>query len=510
MTINFKYVYNRSSIFIGGCYDTVKRNLILDKQFNDKNLITSHKCIEQSFKLEENKKFFLPMPPPNITGKLHLGHSLFLTIQDSIIRFKKSCGYDTLWLPGTDHAGISMYEKIIEQMPNKQFSEQEFFTTAWQWKDRYENEIIQQIKALNPALNWEYQRFTLDKDYQNSSIAALTLCEDILFYKEGQWFLDMSDAAQQLLQAIECGEIEIIPASEKGQLTHFLKNIQPWCISRQILWGQRMPIYMSSTGNYAIASSEQEAREKLQGDIWQIQDRFDTWFNSSLWPFATLGWPEKTALYEKYYSADLIETGDDILFFWCARMLMMGKICTGIYPFKKIYLHGLIRDSKGQKMSKSLGNGIDPLEIINDFGSDNLRWTLITNTTAGHDIKFDKQQLHATKKFLNKLWQAGRFFEFNKIPSKFIYKESNYLSQLKKEFENSMQNYDFQNASRNLQNFFKHSFCDKWIEENKKEIQNKNMDIYFEGLSIYLDILKMFYIFIPSIAEHLFFILMQE
>lgn len=444
------------------------------------------------------------MPPPNITGKLHLGHALFISIQDSIIRWRKSKGYDTLWLPGTDHAGISMYNKIMQEANDSSISKEDFMARAWAWKDKYECIILDQIKALNPSANWENLRFTLDEEYQNSSIEALKRCKHLLYENNNQWYLDMREPAAELLAALEAGEINIIPKTEESQLLNFLRNIEPWCISRQIFWGQQMPIYKSESGNFIIANSLQEAGQSLSGKIEQINDCFDTWFNSSLWPFASLGWPCRTELYEKFYPAQLIETGDDILFFWCARMLMMGKLCTGIYPFKEIYLHGLIRDSKGIKMAKGLGNGIDPLDILADFGSDNLRWTLISNTTAAHDIKFNMQELYGTKKFLNKLWQAGRFFELNEPDGGYTSRPSDYLKDFTEQFDKSMQEYDFQRASRSLQHFFRSEFCDKWIEEHKEAIRGGDKETYFIGLHIYLELLKMFSIFIPNISEHLF------
>jgi valyl-tRNA synthetase len=240
-------------------------------------------------------------------------------------------------------------------------------------------------------------------------------------------------------------------------------------------------------------------------NIEQCDDTLDTWFLSSLWPFATLGWPDKTPDYNKFYPAQLIETADDILFFWCARMLMMGKLCTKQYPFKDIYLHGIIRDSKGKKMSKGLGNGIDPLTIIDKYGTDALRWALASHTTAGQDMKLSEEQFNASKKFMNKIWQAGRFFHQHATRLEIEYEatQNSYLSNFKETYNEHLNNYDFLQASTKLQHKFKHEFCDIWIEKNKKAIFNNDIDKIKEGISIYLDFLKLFSPFIPFITYKL-------
>ena len=364
---------------------------------------------------------------------------------------------------------------------------------------------------MGASCDWSRERFTLDKGYEKSCIEALKMCKNMLYFKDGQWYLNMQQAAQDLISAIEKKEINIIPASETGQLLNFLKNIEPWCISRQIWWGQQLPIWYYgksiSNDNYCIACGLEEASIILEippENLKQCEDTLDTWFLSSLWPFATLGWPEKTQDYMDFYPAQLIETADDILFFWCARMLMMGKICTTKFPFKDIYLHGIIRDSKGRKMSKSLNNGIDPLDIIDKYGTDALRWALATHTTAGQDMKISDQEFIAAKKFTNKLWQAGKFFyqhaqRTNFIPEKYF--TSNYLKNFTTEYNSGLDNYEFLKTSTKLQFLFKHDFCDIWIEKNKKEIFNDNLNLLQEGITIYSHFLKLFHPFIPFITE---------
>lgn len=435
------------------------------------------------------------MPPPNITGKLHLGHALFLTIQDSIARYQALEGRDTLWLPGTDHAGLATHQKIIEQLPALHTKE-EYQNAAWQWTDTHRATITNQMRAMGASCDWSRERFTIDKEYQASTIEALRRCESLLYQKDGQWYLDMTNEAKLLIKAIECDDIDIEPIGDKKQLLNFLYNIEPWCISRQIPWGQTMPIWQLGA-KHCIAATEEEAESLLGIGCTQISDTFDTWFTSSLWPFATLGWPEKTSDYERYYPAQIIETADDILFFWCARMLMMGRICTGIYPFKKIYLHGIIRDKKGQKMSKSLGNGIDPLDIIDKYGADCLRWSLITHCYAGQDMKISEQDFLASSKFMNKIWQAGRFFD--RYNTGFTYTEHQY------EFDFQLGDYQFAQNAQALQHLFKHDFCDKWIEDHKAAIQAGDQSIIDLGLSIYTDFLRIFYIFMPHMSSQLYY-----
>lgn len=451
------------------------------------------------------------MPPPNITGKLHLGHALFLTLQDILIRHHRIQGDTTLWLPGTDHAGLATHEKIINSLDSQTIDRRTYLEEGWKWKETHHSIITSQIKKMGASCDWSRERFTLDKDYEKSCISALKMCKDMLYFKDGQWYLNMQEAALELITAIENKEINIIPASETGQLLNFLKNIEPWCISRQIWWGQQLPIWFYGEticgDNYCIADNIQEASIILNissENLKQCEDTLDTWFLSSLWPFATLGWPEKTKDYIDFYPAQLIETADDILFFWCARMLMMGKICTNKFPFKDIYLHGIIRDSKGRKMSKSLNNGIDPLDIIDKYGTDALRWALTTHTTAGQDMKISDQEFIAAKKFTNKLWQAGKFFYQHSQRTKYKpkqYSSSDYLKNFSNEYKSGINNYEFLQISTNLQFLFKHDFCDKWIEKNKQEIFKDNLELLQEGITIYSHFLKLFHPFIPFITE---------
>lgn len=464
-----------------------------------------HKLDKQS-----SKSYFIPMPPPNITGQLHLGHALFLSLQDILIRYHRANGENTLWLPGTDHAGISIDEKMKQLFGEINPNNEQYFEKAWKWKETYHHRITNQIKSMGASCDWSLERFTLDEKYQKSTIKALQICheEKMLYKKDDNWYLDMSKLANELLQDLDKGIIKIEPLSGLNTLKNFLKNIEPWCISRQIRWGQKMPIFTNDKNEIYIAASKDEAMKMSENNFLKEEtDTFDTWFNSSLWPFATLGWPENTKEYQTYYPASIIETADDIIFFWCARMLMMGKLCTGIYPFNKIYLHGIIRDDKGQKMSKSLGNGIDPLDITAQYGTDNLRWTLATQSTAGEDAKIGENNFKASSLFLNKLWQASKFILMNReklnIKDKIELKNIQYipLKEFHSRYHNLLSDEKFLQCARELQHLFWHDFCDKWIEENKKAIFDGNSEIMQEGIAILEAFLILFHPFIPFITE---------
>lgn len=441
------------------------------------------------------------MPPPNITGKLHMGHALFLTIQDSLTRFYKTCGYQTLWLPGLDHAGLATHDKIIRHQQEYLCSYDE---ASHYISENHKSIIIQQIRKIGALPDWDLLTYTMDEDYQHFAISILKILQEdnLIYFKDGQFYLQMQELAIELKQDIENNTINIIPSSETGQLFNFLNNIEDWCISRQIPWGIKLPF-----------------NEDMSFDLSPSHNHsLDTWFNSSLWPLASLIKDPK--LIEKFYPAQLIETGADILFFWCARMLMMGyyifknqerlslKISSK-YPFYDIYLHGLIRDKNNRKFSKSLGNGIDPLDLIEKYGSDALRLFIISRTGPSEDIKFNENELPSFKKFMNKIWQAGRFFS--------IYAEKHSIAKITSEdsiaheqlqsiqlkFIEFMNSYRFLEASRFIQHEFKSWFCDKWIEENKLAIQQGDITTIKNGLFIFQQLLILLHPFCPYITDEI-------
>lgn len=326
------------------------------------------------------------MPPPNITGKLHMGHALFATLQDISIRFQRMRGKAALWLPGTDHAGLATQAKIDEEMLAQGLDPtgDDFHPFAAAYKANLKSTICDQLRRCGASADWSREIFTLDDGYAEAVQEAWKRCQDAdLTYWEGdELFIDMRAMAADLLACLDRGEINIVPAAGEKVLRHYLGNIEPWNVGRNIRWGHPIP------------------------DTDMV---FDTWFSSSLWPFATLGWPNKTPDLEKFYPADMIETADDIMFFWCARMLMMGRFLTGQLPFRTIFLHGLVRDKHGKKMSKSDGNGIDPLDIIDRYGADAMRFALAEAATPGQDMRMWDERFQAGKALRTKLWNASRY-----------------------------------------------------------------------------------------------------
>ncbi len=438
------------------------------------------------------------MPPPNITGQLHMGHALFLTLQDIQSRFHALIGDDTLWLPGTDHAGLATHEKILQTM--KQTGEdptdrQRYLETGWDWKDRLHATITSQIKRMGASCDWSQERFTLDEQYQQSTKEAFRqLWEAGLIYRDnGQWWADMKLLAAPLIAAIESGEIDINPATSANELLPMLYNIEPWCLSRQIAWG--MPIPLKNDGGLWLFDEGDHTPGIAETDT------LDTWFLSSLWPFATLGWPNKTPQLERFYPGQWMETGDDILFFWCARMWMMGYFLTGQWPFKKLFLHGLIRDKHGRKMSKSLGNGIDPLELIDARGTDELRWHLALRSDPARDMKFSAQSCMADGKWINKIWQSARFLsQFGgPSPGSDITPPED-MSALSEQWYTLLMADRYPDAARLIQSSFRDDFCSRWIEDNKQALRDGNQALLQEGWSRYKRYLTLFHPFLPFLT----------
>lgn len=565
--------------------------------------------------------FVMSMPPPNVTGSLHMGHAMFVTLEDIMVRYSRMKGRPTLWLPGTDHAGIAT-QLVVERMlasegvKRTDLSRDEFTSRVWEWKEKYGGTITTQIKRLGASCDWTREHFTLDEQLSRAVVEAFvrlhekgliyqgsymvnwspklqTAVSDLeveyseepgtLYYikyrvaggsksdyltiattrpetlfgdtaiavhpeddrykkyiggmaivpmtfgrhvpiisnkyvdrefgtgvlkispghdhndyllarklglpilnvmnKDGtlnevaglyrgldrfearkklwseleetglavkkeahtlrvprsqrggevieplvskQWFITMEPLAEKALDAVEKGQLTIIPERFEKIYKHWLSNIKDWCISRQLWWGHRIPVWyvkgMDCEEDYIVARSAADALEKAREkygngvEIYQDPDVLDTWFSSALWPFSTLGWPDVSAEdFRHFYPTTVLETGHDILFFWVARMVMMGIEFTGTVPFSYVYLHGLIRDSQGRKMSKTLGNVIDPLDTIKEFGADALRFTLALGT-AGQDLNLSTERLTSNKAFTNKLWNAGKFVLQN-LPS---------------------------------------------------------------------------------------------
>lgn len=683
--------------------------------------------------------FVISMPPPNVTGSLHMGHAMFVTLEDIMVRYNRMKGRPTLWLPGTDHAGIAT-QLVVERMlasegiKRVEIGRDEFTRRVWQWKEKYGGTITNQIKRLGASCDWSREHFTLDEQLSQAVVEAFvrlhekgliyqgsymvnwsptlqtavsdleveyseesgymyhiryrvaggsrddwltvattrpeTLFGDValavnpkderyskyigqmaivpltfgrhvpiiadkyvdrefgtgvlkispghdhndyllarklglpilnVMNKDGtlnevaglysgldrfevrkkmwaeleetglgvkkephtlrvprsqrggevieplvskQWFVSMEPLAEKALQAVEKGELTIIPERFEKIYNHWLSNIKDWCISRQLWWGHRIPVWYidgkDKEEDYIVARNTDEALEKAHKkygkdvEIYQDPDVLDTWFSSALWPFSTLGWPDLSAEdFKTFYPTTMLETGHDILFFWVARMVMMGIEFTGKVPFSYIYLHGLIRDSQGRKMSKTLGNVIDPLDTIKDFGTDALRFTVALGT-AGQDLNLSTERLTSNKAFTNKLWNAGKFVLQNLPKENDVSAWENILSykfdtedsvlnlplperwvvsKLHLLIESATANYDkffFGEVGRETYDFFWADFADWYIEASKGRLYNSgnggnSAALMAQAVLLYTfeNILKVLHPFMPFVTEEL-------
>ncbi len=662
------------------------------------------------FKAGDKSKppFSIVIPPPNVTGKLHLGHTWDVTIQDIIIRYKKMQGYDTLWLPGMDHAGIATQAKVMQKLYNNgvdvtKITRDEFLKAAWGWKDEYALNIRKQWEVMGVSLDYSRERFTLDAGlnyavktvfvdlynkgliYQGERIinwdpvqqTALSNIEvihqddpgemfyfkypivgseeylivattrpetmfgdvcvvvnpnderytkyigqyvinpangdkikiiadeyvdvefgtgamkctpahdpndfiigekygfpkPIIFNKDAtmnslcgkyegmdrfecrkalveqikedgnfikieklvhnvghsertgavvepmlskQWFVKMRPLADQALKNQEGdSKVNFIPARFEKVFTSWMENVEDWCISRQLWWGHRIPAYYhNETGEVVVSIEPPNDIENYEQD----SDVLDTWFSSALWPFSTMGWPSKTDDLERYFPTSCLVTGYDIIFFWVSRMIFQSLEMTGKRPFENVVIHGLIRDEKGRKMSKSLGNGVDPMDVIAKYGADALRYFMTTNTTPGQDMRYIEEKVQASNNYLNKIWNSARYV-LSVLPSEF--KEgklenlspidSYVLNRLNKTIVNvtkNMDKYDFNAASNHLYNFVYDDFCSQYLEMSKVTLNGedaKAKEATYQTLFYCLkNIIKLIYPYTPFIAEELY------
>ena len=628
----------------------------------------------------DKKPFTIVMPPPNVTGQLHMGHALDETMQDILIRFKRMQGYEALWQPGTDHAAIATEVKVIDKLKKEgidkhDIGREEFLKHAWAWKEEYGGKIINQLKKLGASADWERERFTMDEGcskavqevfiklyekgyiYKGSRIInwcpvcqtsisdaevehedqdgffwhinypivgeegrfveiATTRPETLLGdtavavnpederYKDligkmlklpltdreipviadeyvdkefgtgcvkitpahdpndfevgrrhnleeinimnddatinelggkyagmdryearkamvadleelgllvkvvphnhsvgthdrcgttvepmikPQWFVKMDEMAKAAIKALDDGDLKFVPSRFDKTYLHWLENIRDWCISRQLWWGHRIPAYYCDECGEVVVAREMPEKCPKCGctHLHQDEDTLDTWFSSALWPFSTLGWPEKTPELEYFYPTDVLVTGYDIIFFWVARMVMMGLEFGKDIPFKHVFIHGLVRDSQGRKMSKSLGNGIDPVEVIEKYGADTLRFMLITGNTPGNDMRFYWERVESARNFANKLWNASRFMLMNLegFDKTFVPEASDYtladkwiLSRYAKtsiSITENLEKFELGEAGRSLYDFIWNEFCDWYIELSKARLYDK-------------------------------------
>ncbi len=669
--------------------------------------------------------FTIVIPPPNITGQLHMGHALDNTMQDILIRFKRMQGYNALWQPGTDHASIATEVKIIEKLKEEGINKEDlgregFLARAWDWKEEYGGRIISQLKKLGSSCDWDRERFTMDEGCNravtevfckmhekgwiykgsriinwcpvcNTSISdaevnyeeqaghfwhikypvieedgsvsterfvefATTRPETMLGdtavavnpederykdiigkklmlpivnreipvvadayvdmefgtgvvkitpahdpndfevgkrhhlpevnilnddatinenggkfcgmdrYEAGgaivkeldemgllvriedyshnvgthdrckttiepmikqQWFVKMEELIKPAVEAVKSGDIQLIPARMEKTYFNWTDNIRDWCISRQLWWGHRIPAYYcDKCGEVVVSAQKPEKCPKCGHDHFtQDPDTLDTWFSSALWPFSTLGWPEQTEDLKYFYPTDVLVTGYDIIFFWVIRMIFSGFEQMGERPFKTVLFHGLVRDSQGRKMSKSLGNGIDPLEIIDQYGADALRLTLITGNAPGNDMRFYFERVEASRNFANKIWNASRFIMMNMpeeglkagAPSlepvdKWILSK---LNRLIKEATDNMDNFELGIAVQKVYDFIWDEFCDWYIEMVKPRLYNSDdQDSKDAALwtlkTVLIDGLKLLHPYMPFITEEIFCTLQSE
>ena len=689
----------------------------LDKQYSPQNVEDrTYKfwCDHKYFHAEVNpdkKPYTIVIPPPNITGQLHMGHALDETLQDILIRWRRMEGYETLWLPGTDHASIATEAKIVEAMRKEGITKEEigrekFLERAWEWKAQYGGRIVEQLKKLGSSCDWDRERFTLDEgcskavrevfcklydkgliyrgeriinwcphcltsisdaevEYEDQAghfwhlrypfkdgsdylelattrpetllgdtavavnpnderykdmvgktlilpivhreipviaddyvdiefgtgvvkitpahdpndfevglrhnlevINVLTpdakivddypkyagmdryearkaIVEDLqaegalveiedyshnvgTCYRCGttveprvskQWFVKMEPLAKPAVEVVRNGEVKFVPERFDKTYFHWMENIKDWCISRQLWWGHRIPAYYcDDCGEVMVSAQEVHACSKCGGNhVHQDPDTLDTWFSSALWPFSTLGYPDDTKELEYFYPTDTLVTGYDIIFFWVARMIFSGVEHMGQVPFHTVLIHGLVRDAQGRKMSKSLGNGIDPLLVIDQYGADALRFTLATGNAPGNDMRFSDEKVKAFRNFANKLWNAARFvlmylgndYSYPGLPKDLAIEDKWILSKvntLAKEVTDNLERFELGIAVAKLYDFIWDVFCDWYIEIAKIRLQSGEGADTAKAVLVYVltDILKLLHPFMPFITEEIY------
>ncbi len=656
--------------------------------------------------------YTIVIPPPNITGQLHMGHALDQTLQDILIRYKRMSGFCTLWLPGTDHASIATEAKIVEAMRKEGVTKDDlgregFLKRAWAWKEQYGGRIISQLKRLGSSCDWTRERFTLDEgcseavkevfvrlynkgliyrgeriinwcpkcltsisdaevEYEekaghfwhirypftdgsgylelattrpetllgDTAVAVnpnderyahlvgkmLTLplvgrqipvvadeyvetdfgtgvvkitpahdpndfevgrrhdlpvinvmtpdakitedypayagmdrfearraivkdleeggylirvedythnvgtcyrCHDIVEPRVSlQWFVKMEPLAKPAIASVREGRTKFVPERFEKNYFHWMENIRDWCISRQLWWGHRIPaFYCDDCGELVVTKEQSAVCPKCGKEMRQDPDTLDTWFSSALWPFSTLGWPNKTEDLDYFYPTNTLVTGYDIITFWVSRMIFSALEYTGVEPFDTVLIHGLVRDAKGRKMSKSLGNGIDPLQIIDEYGADALRFALATGNSPGNDMRFSDEKIEAARNFANKLWNASRFVRMNLSIDAFALPEDAKLAPEDKwiltEYNRTvagvrqaLDNYEIGIALSNLYNFVWDVFCDWYIELSKARLSEKDTEgnlVAQNVIAYVLDgILKLLHPFMPFITEEIY------
>ncbi len=657
---------------------------------------------------KDKPTYSIVIPPPNVTGVLHIGHALNGTLQDIMIRYKRMKGYDVLWVPGTDHAGIAtqnMVEKDLAKEGKKKedLGREAFVERVWAWKKKYGNRIVDQMKRLGLSCDWSRLRFTMDEQLSkavrkvfvelynegliykdkyiinwcprchtalsdlevehndengklysieypfedgNGGVIVATTRPETMFgdtavavnpnderykdiigknvilpiknkkipviadeyvdmefgtgvvkitpahdpndfevgrrhnldivvviddngimtdeaihyngldrfecrsklvneleskgfirniaehkhsvghcyrckttiepYVSKQWFVKTKQLAEDAMDAVEKGDTRFVPKAWEKTYFEWMNNIRDWCISRQLWWGHRIPVYKcEECGKYTVVEDEPTACQHCGSSrLKQEEDVLDTWFSSALWPMSTLGWPDKTDDLNKFYPTSLLVTGFDIIFFWVARMMMMGIHFMKDVPFKDVYIHALVRDQHGQKMSKTKGNVIDPMDVINKFGADSMRFTLAIFAAQGRDIKLSEDRIEGYKKFMNKIWNAYRFIEINtkdldikekpkKLSAASIWIKSR-LAKTIKDVETALSEYKYNEAANAVYQFIWHEFCDYYIEMSKVHMDDEySYAVKYTLLDVFEATMRLLHPFTPFITEEL-------
>ena len=667
----------------------------------------------------KKKPFSIVMPPPNVTGQLHMGHAMDATLQDILTRFKRMQGYEALWMPGTDHAGIATQIKVEEDLRVNEgktrydLGREKFLERVWAWKEKYGNRIVQQQMKLGASCDWDRQRFTMDEGcskavretfcnlyekgliYKGSRIinwcphCVTALSDAEVEYKDkpgnlwhlkypikgeegryvvvattrpetmmgdtgvavnpnderykdligktcilplmdreipivadeyvdmefgtgcvkmtpahdpndfevglrqhletirvlddngkvvegygrysgldryearkaivhdleeqgylvkvephqhnvgtcyrchsdveplisAQWFVKMAPLAKEALRVVNDGEVQFVPDRFSKTYTNWMENVHDWCISRQLWWGHQIPVwYCADCGHMTVSRTDPTECEACHSkNIERDPDVLDTWFSSALWPFSTLGWPEETEDLKYFYPTDVLVTGYDIIFFWVARMIFSGCEHTGKPPFHTVFIHGLVRDDKGRKMSKSLGNGIDPLEIADKYGADALRFNLVTGNSPGNDMRFYTERCEAMRNFANKIWNASRFLMMNltietcELPEKLELEDKWILSKLNSvipEVTENMEKFELGVAAQKVYDFIWDSYCDWYIELTKARLQGDDPQAKENAQKVLCyvltETLKLLHPFMPFITEEIWQALPHE
>ncbi len=683
-----------------------------DPQFEKRiyDLWLKNKCFEAHVD-PDKEPFTVMMPPPNITGQLHMGHALDLTVQDVLVRFKRMCGYEALWVPGTDHASIATEVKIVEKMREEGLTKEQvgrdgFMQRAWQWKAEYGGRIVEQMKGLGISCDWSREAFTMDENCSNAVLDAF-----VRYYKKGliyrgdriinwcphchtalsdaeveyeeqqsnlwyykypvvgeddaiviattrpetmlgdtavavnpkdakmskyigkqvrlpltdrvipvvgdeyceigfgtgavkitpahdpndfelglrhnlpviqcigedglmndnagkykgmdrlaarkaivedlkalgllvkiepyahnvgtcyrcgetvealvskQWFVKMKPLAQPAIEAVRSKRTEFIPKRFEKVYFNWMENIRDWCISRQLWWGHRIPAYYcDKCGEMVVSKTKADVCPKCGGAMRQDEDVLDTWFSSALWPFSTLGYPKRTKSLAYFYPTSVLVTAYDIIFFWVARMMFSGIEFMGDVPFSEVLIHGIVRDAQGRKMSKSLGNGIDPLAIIDKYGADALRFSLASGIAPGSDTRFSEAKIESSRNFVNKLWNASRFVIMNigkdddlTLPTRFNGADKWILTRLNdtiRQVTVNLNKYELGLAAAKLYDFVWSEFCDWYIEMSKTLLYSgdKKQHDHAIAMLVYVlgEILKLLHPFMPFITEEIY------